>query len=481
MSRPTLIVCFKLMRLRFTGRQGANEVKTVVARSGELGQAIVVVALALVVILAILGLAVDMGYLRYTKRQLQTAADAAAMAGAAELTYGDVTPAAQADSASNGFTNGTNGATVTVNNPPLSGQHVGDSQYVETIVAKSTPTFFAKAFGVNSVNLQARAVAHLGSGNNCIFALDPEANGALSVDAFASISSQCGIVVESDSSSALSCGSLSSISASSIGVVGGVQNSSCGINPNPVKGIAVPNPSDPLAYLPKPSVGSCTFSSQQTYTSSTSPASEPTTLNPGVYCGGINIQPGAYVVFNPGVYILVSTGGVGNGNGNGGVGNGNGNGNKKITGGLTIDIGSNVSTNTSTLPYGVMFYNYGPAGAITFNFTSFSSNDQVSLSAPTVGTYQGILFFQDPGNTNSAQIIGNSSYNTSLQGSYYFPTASVVFAFDGTVKYDVLVADEIRFAYLTFGAGQFTGSGFTNDYSSLSSGSPLKGNGVLDE
>lgn len=462
-------------------RQRQKAIRSTSARSCEAGQAIVVVALALVVILAILGLAVDMGYLRYTKRQLQTAADAAAMAGAGELSYGDVTSAAQADSAANGFTNGSNGATVTVNNPPLSGQHIGDSHYVETIVAKTTPTFFAKAFGVKTVTLQARAVAHLGSGNNCIFALDPSASGALSVDAFASISSQCGIVVESASSSALSCSILSSITASSIGVVGGVQSFLCGINPTPVQGITTPTPTDPLAYMPKPSVGSCTFSSQQTYSSSNTSASKPATLNPGVYCGGINIQPGAYVVFNPGVYILASTGGVGNGNGNGGVGNGNGNGNKTITGGLTIDIGTNVTTNTSTSPYGVMFYNYGPAGAITFNFTSFSSNNQVVLSAPTTGTYQGLLFFQDSGNTNAAQIIGSSNYNTSLEGSYYFPTASVVFAFDGTVKYDVLVADEIRFAYLTFGVGQFTSSGFQNDYSSLASGSPIKGNGVLDE
>jgi Flp pilus assembly protein TadG len=463
MTDRTLIVCFKPMRGRFTGRQDANEAATAAVRTGDAGQAIVVVALALVVILAILGLAVDMGYLRYTKRQLQTAADAAAMAGAAELPYGDVTSAAQTDSATNGFTNGTNGATVTVNNPPLSGQHIGDSHYVETIVAKSTNTFFAKAFGVKTVTLQARAVAHLGSGNNCIFALDPAASGALSVDAFASISSQCGIVVESSSASALSCSLLASISASSIGVVGGVQNFLCGINPTPVKGIAVPNPSDPLAYLAKPSVGSCTFSSQQTYTSTNSPASKPSTLNPGVYCGGINIQPGANVVFNSGVYILTSSSG------------------KNSTGGLTIDIGTNITTNTSASPYGVMFYNYGPVGAITFNFTSFSSNDQVSLSAPTSGTYQGLLFLQDPGNTNAAQIIGSSSYNTSLQGSYYFPTASVVFAFDGTVKYDILVADQIRFAYLTFGVGQFTSSGFTNDYTSLASGSPVKGNGVLDE
>ncbi|HUJ33038.1 MAG TPA: pilus assembly protein TadG-related protein [Candidatus Acidoferrum sp.] len=429
----------------------------------DAGQAIVVVALALVALLAILGLAIDIGYLRYTKRKLQTAADAAAMAGAAELSHGDVTSGAKADSAANGFTDGSSGATVTVNNPPKSGQHVGDSKYVETIVAKTTPTFFAKAFGVNSIALQARAVAHLGSGNNCIFALDPTASAALSVDALASISSQCGIVVESSSNSALSCSLLASISASSIGVVGGVQKFLCSITPQPITGINAPTPNDPLAYLPKPSVGSCTFSSQRVYTSSTSPASKPTTLSPGVYCGGISVQAGAYVIFNPGTYILTSSSG------------------KNPTGGLTVDVGSSISTNTATSPFGVMFYNYGPVGAITFNFTSFSSGSQVNLSAPATGTYQGMLFFQDPQDTSAAQIIGSSSFNTALQGSYYLPTASVVFAFDGNVKYDILVADKIRFAYLTFSQGTFSSSGFNNDYSSLSTGSPVRGNGVLDE
>jgi Flp pilus assembly protein TadG len=441
-------------------RRSCKHKNVAVARRDEAGQAIVVVALALVAILGILGLATDMGYLRYMKRQLQTAADAAAMAGASELPYSDVTSGAKADSAANGFTDGTNGATVTVNNPPLSGQHIGDSGYVETIVAKATPTFFAKAFGVKTVTLQARAVAHLGNGNNCIFALDPGASAALSVDSFASLSSQCGIVVESASGSGLSCSFLASITATSIGVVGGVQSFLCHLSPTPVTGITVPTPNDPLAYLAKPAIGSCTFSSQRTYTSTTSPKSNPTILNPGVYCGGMQIQPGASVVFNPGVYILTSAGGKG---------------------GLTVDIGTNVTTNTSTSPYGVMFYNYGPIGAIAFNFTSFSSGNQVSLSAPTSGAYQGLLFFQDPGNTNAAQIIGSSSYNTALQGSYYLPTASVVFAFSGNVKYDILVADKIRFAYLTFGAGSFTGSGFSNDYTSLATGSPVRGNGVLDE
>jgi uncharacterized membrane protein len=48
----------------------------------EGGQALVFVALSLLVLTGVVGLSVDMGYLRYTKRRLQTAADSAAVAGA---------------------------------------------------------------------------------------------------------------------------------------------------------------------------------------------------------------------------------------------------------------------------------------------------------------------------------------------------------------------------------------------------------------
>jgi Flp pilus assembly protein TadG len=448
---------------RFETRRGCNRRNVPVVRRDEAGQAIVVVALALVAILGILGLATDIGYLRYTKRQLQTAADAAAIAGAAELAYGDVTSAAQADSAANGFTNGTNGATVAVNNPPQSGQHIGNSDYVEAIVAKSAPTFFAKAFGVNTVTLQARAVAYVGSASNCVFALNPSGGETVSVGGSATLSSQCGIVDEASNNNAFHCLPGSSITASFIGVVGSFQNSNCTVTPAPTTGISVPVPNDPLAYLAPPTVGACTFSTLQTYTSSTSPQSKPSVLNPGVYCGGISIQPGAYVVFNPGTYILTSSSG------------------KKPTGGLTVDIGTNITTNTSVSPNGVMFYNYGPVGAITFNFTSFSSNDQVSLSAPTTGTYGGILFFQDPANTNAAQIIGNTSLNTILQGAYYFPDATVNYAYAGAPQYNILVANTIQFGGVSSGSTTFNVSTFNDDYTSLATGSPVKGNGVLVE
>ncbi|MGA7622796.1 MAG: pilus assembly protein TadG-related protein, partial [Candidatus Acidiferrales bacterium] len=85
-------------------------------RDREAGQSLVLVGVGMVVLIGVLGLAIDFGYYRYVRRELQTAADAAALAGAMDLSYLDVTTAAQSASSENGFTNGANGVTVTVYN-----------------------------------------------------------------------------------------------------------------------------------------------------------------------------------------------------------------------------------------------------------------------------------------------------------------------------------------------------------------------------
>lgn len=433
-----------------------------IERNKQAGQALVFVALGLAVLLGMLGLGIDIGALRYDKRLMQTAADAAAVAGGAELTVGDVTAAAKAASSQNGFTDGTNGVTVTVNNPPTTSgdPHNGNSKYVEVIVSQNQPTYFAKVFGVTSVSMSARAEGAQGSGSNCIFTLDQNGNPGLAVDFLASVSSQCGVVDESTSSTdALQCAILAGISASSIGVVGkGVEDFLCGISPTPKTGIK--SPGDPLASTPAPTVGACGTTTSSPYTgypgtsSGGLTISGNATLNPGVYCGGLNIAPGANVTMASGTYILTAA-------------------SKGTTYGLTVDIGTTVNGN------GVTFYD--TAGGVAFNFTSFTAGG-VNLVAPTSGTYEGILFFQPSSNTTQAQIIGSSSFNTVLQGTYYFPGAKVVFAFDGPVQYNILDAADIEFAVLTFGIGTFNGGSFYNNYSSLANGSPVKGaTGVLVE
>ena len=84
-------------------------------RNSQAGQALVIAALGLTVLMLAAGLAVDMGYMRYQKRRLQTAADSAAIAGAAQVPYvvsgteslGALIDAAAADSASATGSSGT--------------------------------------------------------------------------------------------------------------------------------------------------------------------------------------------------------------------------------------------------------------------------------------------------------------------------------------------------------------------------------------
>src|ERR1700730_1775148 len=89
----------------------------------ESGQALVISVLSMTCLFGFAALATDVGFILREKRLLQIAADSAAVAGAAELNYGNATSAAQAAATKNGFTNGPGGAIVTVNTPPLYGPH----------------------------------------------------------------------------------------------------------------------------------------------------------------------------------------------------------------------------------------------------------------------------------------------------------------------------------------------------------------------
>ena len=57
---------------------------------------------------------------------------------------------------------------------------------------------------------------------------------------------------------------------------------------------------------------------------------------------------------------------------------------------------------------------YVETGAVTM-----AGGATVSLSAPTTGYYQGILFYQDRANTSDATLVGGTSER--MNGVLYFP------------------------------------------------------------
>lgn len=401
------------------------------------GFVLVTMLSCLVVLIAFLGLALDTGYLELVKTRMQTAADAAALGGAQEIRMNgadNVLAAARADAALNGFTDGQHGVTVTVHNPPSGGYYTANSTGVEVVVAQQVSAIFMGVVGAAPVSLQARAVAHLGSGTSCLHLLDPSASGAFSASGNATVQIACGVIVESSSGTAFNASGNAVVTATTIEVNGGKSISqNATVTPTPVTG--APRQGDPLAYVPAPTVGACN------YTNTNITGVQTVTLPPGVYCGGISVSGSSTVTLSPAGTIVLKGGGL------------------SISGNSTV-TGANVTI------YNTSGGGYSP-GAI-----SITGNSDVTLSAPTTGSLAGILIFQDRSMSNQASLAGNP--NITLNGALYFASATIAYSgnTNGADTYSIIVAKRAT----------FTGNcRMNNDYSSLPGGSPVRGNAVLSE
>ena len=411
-----------------TGRSGRPQ-------QSRRGFILITAILSMVALLAFLGLAVDVGYLEYQKTRMQTAADAAAVGGVQELRMNGastVVSGARADSALNGFTDGANSVTVTVNNPPASGYYTSDWTAVEVNISQDVPTFFMELVGTSSITVKARSVARQGSGTSCLYALDPSASGAFSISGGATVQAACGVAVNSNSGQALNASGGAHVTANSVNVTG-LCSISGGATVTPACNTGATAQSDPLAYVPAPSVvGACT---QTNYGASGGAVK---TADPGIYCNGINISGGSKVTFNSGTYILKG-------------------------GGLQVSGGS-IAIGT-----GVTFYNTS-GGGYGYQPINISGGTTITLSAPTTGSLAGMLFFQDRSIASGSGSNFSGGTTTVFNGALYFPTTAVTYS-GGTsaaTDYTILVAKTLNFS---------GGTTLNSDYSSLPGGSPVKGGG----
>jgi len=308
------------------------------------GQTFLLISIALVVLLGMAALAVDLGDLWTTRRLMQSAADAGAVAGADELALGgtssSITTVAKDAASHNGFTDGvtrpggSGTISVTVHNPPTSGTYAANSNAVEVDV-------FMKVLGYTNVPVSTSAVAvTLGSGS-CVYSLDPSASDAVDVGGTASVSSACGLYVNSNASNALVVHGGGAVTAPLVGVHGGTVIAGGGSSP-PSTGIA--EFGDPLAYISAPTFTACSSFSNPTEISGAQ--------SPGVYCGGIKVTGGQSVTFSSGLYVIDG-------------------------GGITINSGT-VSGS------GVTFYLTGTnsGGKSQYADVTINSNATVNLSSP---------------------------------------------------------------------------------------------------
>ncbi len=139
-------------------------------RRHEKGAILLLAALGLMVLLLFAGLAIDSGLLQLQKAQLQTAADAAAVAAAHELSGGDqgrLLAAAREDAALNGYGEGPAGENrVVVYHPPRQGRYAGDANAVEVVASHRGRTLLLTLSGRKSTTVTARAVGLRDPGGN---------------------------------------------------------------------------------------------------------------------------------------------------------------------------------------------------------------------------------------------------------------------------------------------------------------------------
>ncbi len=386
----------------------------------ESGQVLIMFLLAFSVLMGFVAMSIDVGLILHERRSLQNAADAAALAGVSELPESPGAAEAKALewAENNGYTV-ESGAIITVNTP-----YQGDPNAVEVVIEVEMPFFFARALGLESTNVGARAVASNVTGSVpgvALLALNPWGGNSFVKGGTSDLIINGGgaIIVNDESQGAIQRSGSGNVVAS-----GGFYHYYQGGWVSTGVGQFIPEPVPVTTQMADPLIG---LVPPDPYVVGTSPHSggtavDPATktlnggdfvLRPGTYWGGIEIRSSANVTFLPGTYVLAG-------------------------GGLKI-VGSCTITGD-----GVFFYN-------TFDPESTSEDGvckeinlrgsaSFTLTAPTEGPYEDILFWQDEACTNTMKHEGTGDSTT---GVYYLPNAHLSLSGSGNVGSVQIITETI--------------------------------------
>ncbi len=266
-------------------------------------------------------------------------------------------------------------------------------------------TLFAGVFGSKSLDIEASAAAGKRS-STCIMALEQESVDALALDFSASIEARdCTVQVNSRHERAFRVLLGSKVNAAGLCVTGGAHISPWSeVQPEVTEGClpAV----DPLAELAPPEFGGCDFH-DSTYFNFHG------TLQPGVYCGGLQINGLSSVTLAAGTYVIKD-------------------------GPLSLAGFSEITGEE------VAFFLTGDDALIRF-----SEMSTLTLRAPTSGDLEGILVFQD--RNSVGHHIWESKAPTELYGTIYLPNGHLLSQSSNAItpvdSCNVLIAKSIRFAF----------------------------------
>ena len=351
-------------------------------------------AVAITCLLSVLALATDVGVLFRDKVNLQKVADAAAIAGAAEIYSGNYKAAAKASAKQNGVIDGTNGTVTVV---------LGTAYHpnaVKVYVSQQVQTNFMQLFRQGTISIGATSVAGITNGGDaCIYALDkkPFKDQGLYMNGTGTVNAPTCAIYDNDS--LLMDGTSGIINAKFIGVVGWYQGT--GASPTPVTNMVPVD--DPMKnWSTPPSYPSCAKDPQATSG----------TLSPGCYKGltasGVTLNPGLYVVDGP------------------------------------LNLNGVAGT-------GVSFYVDGSQGG------TLGTMDGTNMAAPTTGATgtctlgggcNGILMWDTESTGKAQQGVSFGPHGATDYGIFYFPNAALKYHGDTTT---MLQGDIIALSFVLDG------------------------------
>lgn len=371
----------------------------------EGGNVAITFAFVTVPVLLLAGGTIDYGRTINERLKLQTAAEAAAHAGASLV---EATEDERRAMARKIFL----GNTVNTSLPSVSPTITVEGNRVKVEATTNIRTPFLNFASIPELAITGRADVEAGElvsneapGKVCLLALDPDSNDGIHLQGDNHVRyDDCWAHTNSTKPTAINAvGNNATAVGEGHCAVGGYEQSHSAFTPKPTTGCReVPDPFAVVgaygiqSYVPKftpPTLAVTCKASNLNLKKGTF------TLDPGRYCGGINIQAGARVTFNPGVYY--------------------------------IDNGIlNVQSGSTAVGNNVMFYLAGPNSRM-----QLIGGGNVDLKGRTgTSSYAGFLVIQEP-NANrggESNIQGGGTFK--LQGVVYTPTQRIEVSGNGDVN-----------------------------------------------
>lgn len=382
------------------------------------GNALVLLAGALPLVIGSAGLASDTIQWALWKRQLQRSADSAALAGVYARVQNNASQnAAQAINIDLGKNQHTQIALLS-GYPQVS--FPGSANWTNGVrvnLAIQKSLGFSSLFLANAPVIRTSATAAtIATGVYCVVSLEPTSATGITATGNGAIDLGCGMITNSTSLTAAIATGSSSVNASPIAAVGNISDSD---NWNDAELLPFTvQQEDPFADVTPPTFSACQGGSNQLRVNSNTTTDRST--DTGVVCVSDMVLNGT-ITLGSATYVIDG-------------------------GGFSVGAQAHVTCNGCT----IILTNSSTGSTATIGSVDINGGAEIDMSAPSTGTYEDILFYQDrrapSGSSQVNRINGNS--DSLLTGAFYFPTQQL--QINGTAGLDFncaqFVARTVEFA-----------------------------------